>query len=362
MVKKKTWQEIMEESGFDPSILAPGGTGTTPMPTLPPPPTNVEIPKPEEEDYGAGDILDQIEDFLDLGDGTGGDIPYTDQPLDTWQPPDPAIEEDEVDESDYTEFDPSGKPILTEEPPEPEPDDTDVSPDTGLGEGTGGVTAEGEYVGIPYMGEVSPQAQVYMPHTTPFEQSLRELTMQRAKGMGIERLSAEKIKEFMPIVEQIMQPRYKEAMRREAEKWSAAGRSFDTKKLDAVGDLTMKHGAQKASMALGMAVDDVNRINREAGIALGKGLTLAQMEQSKYFLSAGQANQLNMYKRKVRDSAIAAVKDKKYNFLITKLERAWEEEDWDKYKTLAKQLSDAGQPDLGDYLWSLAETVIPAVI
>lgn len=204
---------------------------------------------------------------------------------------------------------------------------------------------------IPYQGEdldALPKQQ-----ETSTQTFFRNLVTERAQGKGVELLTPEKVKSYEPFAEEIMAPKYKIAMNRLNESWSAAGRSFDQEKVADAGMLSLKYGAEKASLMLGMAQQDINTINTEIGKALQAGMTFAESDAQTARLREDQAFQLNMYKRKMRDEAVQGLQDEKIKSYYVRLNKAWDNEDWTEYAQLARDLAEAGQPDLADYLMSL---------
>jgi len=225
-----------------------------------------------------------------------------------------------------------------------------------------------EKIDIPYMGEVKPEGAIYEPEMTEQEQEIEKILFGEdgkgglIRGEGIERVTPEKIASYKETVDTIMQPQYEQAMKDLSEEWGAMGRSFDTGKIKDVGRLTMEFGAKKTAMQLELAENDVDRINTQMGQALQRGMTFAQSEAAKEQLKADQQFQLDMYKRKVRDQAIDMINDVKLKDFYIRLQRAWDNADWEEYKALTKELAEAGKPELADQLWSFVEAVAPAVI
>lgn len=245
-------------------------------------------------------------------------------------------------------------PPMPPRPPEPGTDDLLPPPPPPPWE----PTEEEQEPFIPYMDIVPEGAEAFKPQETSWEKYLKGIIGERAGGKGIAEVTPELVEKYRPIVEQAMAPKYQQAIKAEQERWSAAGRSFDTSKIASIGRLTIEHGAEVAGKTLGLAVDEVNRMNAEIGAALGRGMELSKMEQAEQFLSADQAFQLNMYKRKIRDEAIQGTRDLKIKDYYIRLARAWDTQDWQNYRQLATELAKLGQPTTADYLISLIPSVI----
>ena len=218
----------------------------------------------------------------------------------------------------------------------------------------------GDYV-IPYQGEnlnAIPAASIAKTST---QQWVEDMVKDRAAGKGVAtlatQLTPENVQNYKTLVEQVMQPNYLKTVNKLNEEWHSYGRSFDSEKLTNVGTLAMQYDSDVAGKVLGMAGSDVDRINLEAGKSLGYGLTIAQMDQASQHLAAGQQFQMNMYKMDVRDKAISGLQNEKVKNYYTRLARAWDNQDWTEYASLAKELAEAGQPDVADYLMSFIANV-----